>query len=202
MGAEEESRNSQLVLLPSLVFGTPFSERPDGTHVYLTPTGKLVCPHGELSSTISCWLAAEKKARLHGLPPPPRGGSRGRSACTCTSTEGLNVQLSSCATIEPPKPPGSLFQFLEDTNTELVKVKGRDARLVPHVQGPMFVTDCGKLCCRHGANRRALCKRQKMAPKRPLCKCVLETLPSRSGLKNLQLGKWSHGGAAVGAGPE
>ena len=179
-----------LELLPLLCFGTPFSLQPDGKQVYITPAGKLVCPHGELSSTICYWLAAEKKARLEGKPLPPRGGSRGRSCCDCQSTEGLNVTPD--ASMALPSPPTSLFEFLEDTGAELIKVKGRDARRIPHVPGPTFVTTLGKLCCRHGASRASLCKKQKaLAPssRRPACRCVLEPLPARSGLKDLQLGK-------------
>ena len=185
------SRQSHdLELLPSMCFGAPFSLQPDGKQVYITPTGKLVCPHGELSSTICYWLAAEKKARLEGLPLPPRGGSRGRSSCDCQSTDGLNVTPDALAAL--PSAPASLFEFLEDTGAELIKVKGRDARLIPHVPGPTFVTALGKLCCRHGASRASLSKKQKaLAPssRRPACQCVLKPLPARSGLKNLQLGK-------------
>ena len=87
LGTDDDSSathpTTDLVLLASLSFGTPFSLHADGKQVYTTPSGKLVCPHGELSSTICFWLAAEKKARLEGLPLPPRGGSRGRSFCDC-----------------------------------------------------------------------------------------------------------------------
>ena len=158
MGMEEVARAEQslgrqpLVLLPSLCFGAPFSLQPDGKQVFITPAGKLVCPHGELSSTISYWLASEKKARLEGLPIPPRGGSRGRSSCDCQSTEGLNVKPD--ASTAPPPPPASLFQFLQDTGAELTTVKGREARRIPHIPGPMFVTTLGKLCCRHGVSPR------------------------------------------------
>ena len=191
MGAEDEANGANPVLLPSLCFGTPFSLQPDGKQVFITPTGKLVCPHGELSSTICYWLAAEKKARLEGLPPPPRGGSRGQSVCDCQNTEGLNVTPDPSTAL--PSPPDSLFQFLEDAGAELIKVKGRDARRIPHVPGPTFVTAHGKLCCRHGASRASLCKKLKLAlsTRRPVCECVLKPLPARSGLKNMQLGKWA-----------
>jgi hypothetical protein len=61
------------------------------------------------------------------------------------------------------------------------------------------VTSYGKLCCRHGASRASLCKKQKLAPstRRPACECVLKPLPARSGLKDLQLGKWSPGKAVL-----
>ena len=179
-----------LELLPSLCFGTPFSLQPDGKQVYLTPAGKLVCPHGEGSSTICYWLAAEKKARLEGRPLPPRGGSRGGSCCDCQSTEGLNVKPDVSTVL--PSPPTSLFEFLEDTGAEVIKVKGRDARRIPHVPGPTFVTTLGRLCCRHGASRTSLCKKQKaLAPssRRPACHCVLKPLPARAELKDLRFGK-------------
>ena len=188
--AEQSPGRQPLVLLPSLCFGAPFSLQPDGKQVFITPAGKLVCPHGELSSTISYWLASEKKARLEGLPIPPRGGSRGRSSCDCQSTEGLNVTPD--ASTAPPPPPASLFQFLEEAGAELTAVKGREARRIPHVPGPMFVTTLGKLCCRHGASRASLSKRQRCSEpssRRPACQCVLKPLPARAGIKGLQLGK-------------
>ena len=199
MGAEDEANATHLALLPSLSFGTPFSLQPDGKQVFITPTGKLVCPHGELSSTICYWLAAEKNARLEGLPLPPRGGSRGQSICDCQTTEGLNVKPDP-STVRP-SPPDSLFGFLEDAGAELIKVKGRDARRIPHIPGPTFVTAHGRLCCRHGASRASLCKKQKLAPssRRPACQCVLKPLPARSGLKDLQLGKWPSGKAVLQA---
>jgi len=191
-----------LVLLPSLCFGAPFSLQPDGKQVYITPAGKLVCPHGECSSTLCYWLAAEKKARLEGLPLPPRGGSRGRSCCDCQNTEGLNVKPD--ASLALSSPPVSLFQFLEDTGAELIKVKGRDARRIPHVPGPTFVTTLGKLCCRHGASRASLCSKQKAAApssRRPACHCMLKPLPARMGLKDLQLGKCAPSKAVLQAAP-
>ena len=75
---------------------------------------------------------------------------------------------------------------------ELTKVKGREARRIPHVPGPMFVTTLGKLCCRHGASRASLSKRQRCSEpssRRPACQCVLKPLPARAGIKGLQLGK-------------
>ena len=188
--ADQSPGRQPLVLLPSLCFGAPFSLQPDGKQVFITPAGKLVCPHGELSSTISYWLASEKKARLEGLPIPPRGGSRGRSSCDCQSTEGLNVKPD--ASTAPPPPPASLFQFLQDTGAELTTVKGREARRIPHIPGPMFVTTLGKLCCRHGVSRASLSKRQRCSEpssRRPACQCVLKSLPARAGIKGLQLGK-------------
>ena len=191
-GVVEDSSTvtTDMVLLPSMAFATSFSLQPDGKQVFITTGGKLVCPHGELSSTICYWLAAEKKARLNGEPVPPRGGSRGHTTCDCQTTEGLNVKPDADTIV--PAPPNSLFDFLESKGTELVRVKGRDARRVPHVEGPTFLTSTGKLVCRHGATRMTLARRQKTetpSPRQQLCGCVLKGLPVRPGLKGLQLGR-------------
>lgn len=190
VSAGEEAVSNDMVLLPSMAFAVPFSLQPDGKQVYITTGGKLVCPHGENSSTICYWLAAEKNARLKGEPVPPRGGSRGRTICDCQSTEGLNVKPD--ADIILPTPPNSLFDFLESKGAEVIRVKGRDARRVPHVEGPSFLTSTGKFVCRHGASRMALARRQKTAtptPRQPMCGCVLKGFPVRPGLKGLQMGR-------------
>jgi hypothetical protein len=113
------------------------------------------------------------------------------STCDCQSTEGLNVTPD--AQTRAPAPPHSLFDFLEAKDAERIKVKGRDARRIPHLGGPAFVTVTGKLVCRHGASRASLCKRQKAdspSARLPACGCVLKALPvCARGLKGLQLGK-------------
>ena len=190
---DEESPpvSTEMVLLPSMAFAMPFSLQPDGKQVYITSGGKLVCHHGELSSTISYWMAVEKNARLDGNPVPVRGGSRGApTTCDCQSTEGLNAKPD--ADIILPLPPNSLYDFLEAKNTEVIRVKGRDARRVPHVHGPTFLTPTGKLVCRHGVTTTVLSRRQKEPPIRKalsLCSCILKGLPTRPGLKGLQLGR-------------
>ena len=180
-----------LELLPSLQFGEPFSELPSGDHVYITPNGKLVCRHGECSSTICHFLSEEGKALKNGLPPPARGGSRGKSVCDCTSTEGLNVKPSN--TVKLPEAPSSLFEFLQEmTGAESIKVKGKEARRVPHLPGPTFLTIDGRFCCRHGASLKSLRKREKItrpSNRLPTCGCALKPVPWRTGLKGLQLGK-------------
>ena len=189
------------VLLPSMVFGLPYSRQPDGKQVYISTNAKLLCPHGELSSTICYWIAAEKRARMLGLPPPQRGGSRSPSLCDCASTEGLNVKP--CSGTPLPELPASLFEHLEVCDTELIQVKGRDARRIPHLGGPTFLTSTGKLVCRHGASRASLAKRAKMASpsaRMPTCSCSLKPLPSRLGLKTMRLGKYC-GKAVLSASP-
>lgn len=82
--ATDDGSTTQLMLLPSMQFAREFSTLPSGKKTYMTTAGKLVCAHGECSSTICHWLAEEKRAKLDGQPPPPRGGSRGGlSLCDC-----------------------------------------------------------------------------------------------------------------------
>ena len=176
--------------------GRPVGENPDGNLVYMTIGGKLVCRHGECSSTICYWLSLEKKAREAGLPSPPRGGSRGRSLCDCQTTEGLNTKITDVSALPPPHPPTSLYELLEEMGTERVLIKGREARRIPHLPGPTFVTTAGRLCCRHGASRFSLRKKQKSTKpslRLPTCGCELMPFPvRRAGLKGLQLGKWAN----------
>ena len=180
-GAAQEE--SACTLLPSMQFATLHSVQSDGKQVFLTTSGKLVCHHGECSGTICHWLREERSAMEKGLPPPPRGGSRGLSTCDCQSTDGLNGKLG--AETNPPLMPPSLFEFLVQQNSEMVLVKGREARRVPHLRGPTFLTSTGQLCCRHGASRRSLINREKAgsrpSSRLPSCGCVLKPLPVRAG---------------------
>jgi hypothetical protein len=181
-----------VVLLPSMRFGRLYSKQADGKACYLTTEGQLVCEHGELSSTISFWTSLEKRARADGLDPPPRGGFNSPSMCDCQTTEGLNVQVPEDVLL--PAKPDSLFEFLEVTNTETIKVKGREARLIPHVRGPAFVSTVGTVTCRHGASRRSLIKKERAtaeSTRLPKCGCKLGQLSMNGGLKSLQLGKFA-----------
>ena len=183
---------SELHLLPSLHLARLFSEQPDGKKVYYTTTGKLVCPHGETAHSIYHFIGEEKKADADGQPRRPRGGCHFFTTCDCQSTEGLNVKVPD--DIPPPTPPSSLFEYLEERDTELITVKGRPARRIPHLPGPMYVTSVGRLCCRHGASRRSLLKRQnsdKPSVRLPTCGCELRPLSLRTGLKGLRLGKYA-----------
>ena len=175
-----------LVLLPSMRFGRLYNELADGKKVFLTTERQLVCEHGELSSNISFWVATEKKAKLNGLCPPPRGGHH-KSACDCQTTEGLNVTLPE--SILPPSKPSSLFEFLETSGAEMIKVKGRDARRIPYTNDAAFVSTVGQVTCRHGASRRSLIKKERseMESKRlPKCGCKIGHLS----MHGLQLGKF------------
>ena len=184
-------------LLPSMQFATLYNIQPDGKQVFLTTEGKLVCPHGECSSTICYWLREERKAKEAGLPLPPRGGCRGLSTCDCQNTDGLNGKITdSDSAQQPVTRPSSLFAYLETQDAEKVLVKGREARRIPHLCGPTFVTSAGKLCCRHGATRFSLINKKKAGDRPscrlPTCGCELKPLPVRSGgLAGMQLGKYA-----------
>ena len=181
-------------LLPSMQFATLHHVQPDGKQVFITADKKLVCPHGECSSTILYWLREERIAREKGLPLPARGGCRGISACDCQNTDGLNGKHQDGDA--PKTTPTSLFEFLEQQNTELITVKGREARCIPHLPGPTFVTATGKLCCRHGASRLSLINKQKAGSRPsvrlPTCGCRLQPIPVRNGgLRGMQMGKYT-----------
>ena len=179
-------------LLPSLRFGKLYSTLADGKEVYLSTEGQLLCAHGELSSTIGFWTSIEKRAKIDGTEPPPRGGFQSPSICDCVTTEGLHSKLPDDVCL--PAKPSSLFEFLECNDAECVKVKGRDARRIPYTDSPTFVSTVGTLTCRHGASRRSLIKKTKTnfeSKRLPTCGCKLRALSMNSGLKGLQLGKFS-----------
>ena len=183
---------TQLELLPSMRFGRLYSTMADGKKIYVSTEGQLLCEHGELSSTISFWTSVEKRAKIDGTKPPPRGGFQTPSICTCQTTEGLNGKIEDDVCL--PVKPSSLFEFLESNSAECVTVKGRDARRIPHVSGPAFVSTVGTVTCRHGASRRSLIKKTKTqteSKRLPTCGCKLKALSVSSGLKGLQLGKFS-----------
>ena len=182
----------KLELLPSLRFGRLYNTMVDGKKVYLSTEGQLLCEHGELASTISFWTSIEKRAKIDGTEPPPRGGFQTPSICTCQTTEGLNGKIEDNVCL-PARPP-SLFAFLESNGAECVKVKGRDARRIPYTDSPAFVSTIGTLTCRHGASRRSLIKKSKThfeSKRLPTCGCKLKALSMHSGLKGVQLGKFS-----------
>jgi hypothetical protein len=192
MALMDATHTPHTTLLPSMQFAIEYSILPDESKTYLTTAGKVVCKHGECSSTICYWLANEKKAREEGRPIPERGGSRGISACDCQTTEGLNVKVGD--DVSPPEPPSSLFEYLQSKGTEEIVVKGNEARCIPYLPGPTFVTARGRICCRHGASRQSLIKSKRaMLPSThlPKCGCVLKAVPTRStGWKTIQLGKY------------
>lgn len=178
--SNEQQHAKELELLPTLQFGRLYSTQSDGRKIFITPNSLLVCEHGERASTILHWLSAEKKAKQAGLPIPARGGTRGLSTCDCKSTEGLNVKIND--TVCAPAAPASLFSFLEECNTEQVMVKGTAARRIPHLSGPTFLMSNGRRCCRHGASRKSLIKKQRTdrpSSRLPVCGCTLDVLPVR-----------------------
>lgn len=172
-------------------FGRLYNTMVDGKKVYMSTEGQLLCEHGELASTISFWTSIEKRTKADGVEPPPRGGFQ-QTVCDCVTTEGLHTKLPDDVCL--PVKPSSLFEYLESNDAEVIKVKGRDARRIPHVAGPMFVSTIGTLTCRHGASRRSLIKKTKTnveSKRLPTCGCKLKALSVHGGLKGLQLGKYS-----------
>jgi len=183
---------TQLELLPSMRFGKLYSTMADGKKIFLSTEGQLLCEHGELASTISFWTSMEKRAKIDGTEPPPRGGFQTPSICDCMTTEGMHGKIEDDVYL--PVKPSSLFEFLESSDAEVIKVKGRDARRIPHTDSPVFVSTIGTLTCRDGASRRSLIKKSKtqLESKRlPTCGCKLKALSMNSGLKGLKLGKFS-----------
>ena len=181
----------ELTLLPSMRFGRLYSTQPDGRKIFLTTDRKLVCPHGELSSTISYWTAMEKHAVEKGIPPFPRGGYQCPSICDCQTTEGLNGKVSADVCV-PADPSPSLFEFLATKDVESIQVKGRKALRIPHLESPTFVTTIGTVTCRHGATRRSLIAKTKAkgeSKKLPCCGCKLQ--PLGGALKGIQLGMYA-----------
>jgi hypothetical protein len=191
MTVEPSTETACIVLLPSMRVGRPYSKRIDGKLVYLTTEGQLVCSHGELSSTISYWTHIEKKAKLYDMPAPQRGGAINLSVCDCQTTEGLNVSLPKSTQI--PTKPDSLFELLQANNTEMIKVKGREARRIPaHTeQDHAFLSTVGQITCRHGASRRSLIKKERAtasSTRLPACGCKLASFSLHGGI---QLGIFS-----------
>ena len=118
-----------LELLPSMRFGKLYNTMADGKKVYLSTDRQLLCEHGELASTISFWTSIEKRAKIDGIEPPPRGGFQTPSICDCVTTEGMHGKIPDDICV--PILPSSLFDFLETADVEVVKVKGREARRIP-----------------------------------------------------------------------
>ena len=171
----------ELHLLASLKFASHFSTQSDGRQIFITPDSQLLCEHGETTFAIRHWVTAGNKAKKEGLPSPPRMSRRGLlSHCTCQTTEGLNVKLNEA--VKPPSLPASLFSFLNEKETKSVLVKGLDARQVPYLSGPTFLLPTGRLCCRHGASRYSLIRKERSASisgRLPKCGCQLQSLPLR-----------------------
>lgn len=127
-------------------------------------------------------------------PPPPLLKCATATPPTADSTEGLNCKP--CELVTPPALPESLFGFLQESGAEMVVVKGHEARHVPHLSGPTFVTVTGRWCCRHGASRQSLINKQKAgarpSSRLPTCGCKLELRPKRAkALKGVRIGLYA-----------
>ena len=71
----------------------------------------------------------------------------------------MNVQVPKDVSL--PTRPNSLFEFLEASGTETIKVKGLEARQIPHLKDEAFLSTVGTVTCRHGASRRSLIKKER-----------------------------------------
>jgi hypothetical protein len=152
--------------------------------VFITNDRKLVCEHGEVSSSICSWMSTERRADAAGTKPSPRN-----SVCDCANTDGLHW------TKEMPKPltdiippANTLFGVLNELGTSKVIVRGHALRHVPHTNGSaaLFVSEKGGLlCCRHGNSLNVLRAMHAGKMKKfrgGICNCCVKKPPRRVGL--------------------
>ena len=84
--------------------------------VFITTDGKLVCEHGEVSSSICSWISTERRAEAAGVKPPPRN-----SVCDCANTDGLHWTKEMPKPLTNPNPPATtLFGVLKELETSKV----------------------------------------------------------------------------------
>ena len=160
----------------------------NGRKVFITNNGKLVCEHGEVSSSISSWVSTEQRAKSAGVDPPPRN-----STCNCANTDGLHwtkEMPEPLVSIDPPS--DTLFGVLNELDTFKVVVRGHDLRHVPHTNGnaALFVSEKGGvLCCRHGHSLnvlRAMQEGKTIRFRGGVCGCCVKKPPRRVGLLKQQ----------------
>lgn len=176
------SEGDRVYLMPSLQFAKLHHVEPNGKHIFVSAAGTLLCPHGEVSSTIGSYLSDEQRARDRGETSPPRGGmgTRGGTVCDCLNTDGLNVAKDENA--RGFTPPASLFDFLCTADTREILSRGHPARQLPIAACPdTFISEYGKLLCPHGHSKRAAKKR---------CGCCVAPLPYRRANVGLKLGRF------------
>ena len=155
----------------------------DDRKVFITPEGKLVCEHGEVSSSICSWLSSEQRTKQEGSSPPTR-----KSVCDCQNTDGLHFTKEMPAPLFSLTPPAdTLFGMLTALGTHKATIRGHDLRHVPHTAGKeaRFVSEKGVFCCRHGHSLKTL-RMMQAGEKRNFrgggCDCCPKTPPRRVGL--------------------
>ena len=160
----------------------------NGRKVFITNNGKLVCEHGEVSSSISSWVSTEQRAKSAGVDPPACN-----STCNCANTDGLHwtkEMPEPLVSIDPPS--DTLFGVLNELDTFKVVVLGHDLRHVPHTNGnaALFVSEKGGvLCCRHGHSLnvlRAMQEGKTIRFRGGVCGCCVKKPPRRVGLLKQQ----------------
>ena len=168
----------------------------EGRRIFITPSGQLLCPHGERPSTILSWTGPEECAKRDGLPVP----ARKNTTCTCDHTELMYHTKSNPLppAEELPPVPSSLYTFLEALDTHKIVVRGQAARHVPGTgtgTGAMYVRKKGgHFCCKH-LHTLAVIKKMKKARELTqhtpskfrggMCGCTLPKLPQRVGRMDL-----------------
>ena len=156
--------------------------------VFITTDAKLVCEHGEVSSSICSWLSTEQRFKSAGMEPPPRN-----SVCDCANTDGLHWTKEMPKPLVALDPPAdTLFDMLNALDTYKVVVRGHGLRHVPHTKGTaaLFASEKGGLlCCRHGHSLnvlRAIHEGKTKKFRGGVCNCCVKKPAHRIGLLKLQ----------------
>ena len=77
---EDDVKGGKWIVMPNQRVAR-FHHFCDDRKVFITPESKLVCEHGEVSSSICSWLSSEQRAKQEGASPPTR-----KSVCDCQNT--------------------------------------------------------------------------------------------------------------------
>ena len=191
-----EVSEGKMIIFPTMRVAKLHRVAPDGRQIFITPSAKLLCAHGERPSTILSWICRESQAEKNGTAAPLRN-----SICDCMNTDNLYFTKSKPAPSEPPaEHPKSLFSFLEKLGTNTSMVRGRVSRHVPHTKGEaaMYLTQKGgHFVCKHHHTLSVLRKMRKVRNGTlkgvrfhgGICDCNLADLPKRTGLSLMpQLG--------------
>ena len=133
---------------------------PGGGKAYVTSSGNLACPHGEIQASISFW----RKRECNGVSMERRD-----SICRCANTRGLDTAYSGLCRAAPPRAPpenATVFDFLGGLGAKEVTNNGTPQRLVAwsgNENESAWVQPEGTLVCAHGNAKAVL---QKMAAER------------------------------------
>jgi len=179
---DDEIQAGKWIVLPNLRVARLHHLSGD-RRVFITTDGKLVCEHGECSSSICSWLSAEQRARKEGVELPQRN-----SVCDCENTDGLHWTKAMPQEAVGVLPADSFAGLLATLGTERVTARGRVLRHVPHTS--LFLSEKeGMFCCRHGNSLSVLRLIHSGASRKfrgGVCKCCVSAPPRRLGLMRLK----------------